>query len=582
MANILEKVIQGTLDIEVLKKYLKDEKKECCSHDLSVDIPTFDAGKFVPYFLNYIREESTCHFTSELPVISPKKIKKKRRYPRNVKSSSDTSSNTVKARESLFKSSPSNKDTLPLSVNSQYLGSSSCESKNKKDHLFTSTPVKFNLDEDFPTIHDVSTRNSVTPTRRITPTPVRTRRNSSTIFNNSSTSCETSDESSHSFREERQTKGQHHNASRNTWNSRKHSVKFKLEDFMHQGSRTPNLSSCQVKAPFGPQHNKNKISQLSVDVKNCSDSLSESENNKNSLNSSFQESPKEELFPPKLDSVTDSDVLDKLAVIHSFCILENLVPNIVIEMSFILQLLTVEVNSDVEKEATTKGILSGHHNCMYYATVALQKLFGIIKLLDKGTLRLLLDNKAIMEFSRSFHDDLASLYPTISISEVPYSLLKSPLNCVPFQVNFDNRNNFSSEQTFHYFKRQRDMFYEIIRTWESQNGKSGWSLPEHLGDRIRQVVDEKCGLTNIVHFVRLFQSQLIQMCCYESTLPTFNEGESPEFVGELFKSNPKKFFRLKKRLVTPQSRTSDPCPPPGFTETEEFFRTFIVAATRHV
>lgn len=76
-------------------------------------------------------------------------------------------------------------------------------------------------------------------------------------------------------------------------------------------------------------------------------------------------------------------------------------PNIVIEMSFILQLLTVEVNSDVEKgifvnivlsiflkgkdnlkayflssEATTKGILSGHHNCMYYATVALQKLFG--------------------------------------------------------------------------------------------------------------------------------------------------------------------------------------------------------------
>lgn len=100
-----------------------------------------------------------CHFTSELPVISPKKIKKKRRYPRNVKSSSDTNSNTVKARESLFKSLPSNKDTLPVSVNSQYLESSSCESENKKDHLFTSTPVKFNLDEDFPTIHDVSTRS---------------------------------------------------------------------------------------------------------------------------------------------------------------------------------------------------------------------------------------------------------------------------------------------------------------------------------------------------------------------------------------------------------------------------------------
>ena len=68
------------------------------------------------------------------------------------------------------------------------------------------------------------------------------------------------------------------------------------------------------------------------------------------------------------------------------------------------------------------------------------------------------------------------------------------------------------------------------------------------------------------------------MCCYENILPTFNEGESLEFVGNLFKSNPEKFFRLQQRLVAPQSTTAGPCPSPGFTETEEFFREFIVAA----
>ena len=102
---------------------------------------------------------------------------------------------------------------------------------------------------------------------------------------------------------------------------------------------------------------------------------------------------------------------------------------------------------------------------------------------------------------------------------------------------------------------------------------------------LRYVIHQKAGLSNQAHFARLFQSQLIQvvkrnsiisvslwtswerllrlnrksllldfssllwwnyifqMCCYESILPTFNEGESLEFVGNLFKSNPEKFFR---------------------------------------
>jgi hypothetical protein len=41
------------------------------------------------------------------------------------------------------------------------------------------------------------------------------------------------------------------------------------------------------------------------------------------------------------------------------------------------------------------------------------------------------------------------------------------------------------------------------------------------------------------------------------------------------------YSRLQQRLVAPQSTTAGPCPSPGFTETEEFFREFIVAAMRY-
>lgn len=31
----------------------------------------------------------------------------------------------------------------------------------------------------------------------------------------------------------------------------------------------------------------------------------------------------------------------------------------------------------------------------------------------------------------------------------------------------------------------RDTFYEVVREWEEQCGKPGWSMEEKLGDKIR-------------------------------------------------------------------------------------------------
>ena len=165
----------------LLNQFLKLFQSDFCN-DGNVCEQSFRTAEFVPYFLNYIREESSCHFTSELPVISPKKIKKKRRLPKHRTPTSDTSNDSVKssARGSLFSTPPSGKvgniTTSPIervsaknvkkspnnsaSVAGRHSGNSSDGNERVKAPHVTSTPIKFNLDEDFPPVssHSASSR----------------------------------------------------------------------------------------------------------------------------------------------------------------------------------------------------------------------------------------------------------------------------------------------------------------------------------------------------------------------------------------------------------------------------------------
>lgn len=139
----------------------------------STDQTTDPTKDFVPYFLNYIREESSQHFTPDVPVISPKKIKKRKKMPQRYSTSSDTSNDSKRssARGSLFSTPPSarlgNINVSPVAGDQQErLNISSGISPPVKNQSHnssggsvardvsqvTSTPVKFNLDEDFPPV----------------------------------------------------------------------------------------------------------------------------------------------------------------------------------------------------------------------------------------------------------------------------------------------------------------------------------------------------------------------------------------------------------------------------------------------
>lgn len=268
---------------------------------------------------------------------------------------------------------------------------------------------------------------------------------------------------------------------------------------------------------------------------------------------------------------------------------ENLVPNIFLEFFFVLQLLTSRGPSGADdrdceiemkrgiKDAVEQKHFQSVHNCVYFAVLVLDFQFTVISLLDKSTLKLLAENERIGAFSPTLQERLLEAYRT-SMGKV--SLLLPPtLHSVSFQPETDNRSNFPSDRSFHIFKKQRDIFYELLREWEDCHEKTDWDFERGLGNKIRAMMSNLSVACNHSHFARLFQRQLVQMC----KGPTggkrgvgSSDNPDQDVLNMLGSDNLNRLKRLQERFVVPQS--VGPCPPPSFPGYQEFFRDFIISA----
>ncbi|NWX81887.1 CDAN1 protein, partial [Nothoprocta pentlandii] len=277
--------------------------------------------------------------------------------------------------------------------------------------------------------------------------------------------------------------------------------------------------------------------------------------------------------------------LECLAQLYSSCIAENLVPNIFLELFFILQLLTSKGSSAEDEEsdlevnetnASRKQHFRNVHNCVYFAVQVLDYQYEIISRLEKGTLKLLAENERIASFSPTLHERLRQAYES-STAKVSL-LLPCSVQSVSFQPETDNRSNFPTDRAFHIFKKQRDIFYELLREWEDNHEKTGWDFERVLGNKIRAMMAHLSATCNHSHFARLFQKQLIQMCKGPIGGGT-SWGDTPnqDVLNMLGPDNLSRLKRLQERFVVPQS-IGGPCPPPSFTGCQQFFRDFILSA----
>ncbi|XP_028821612.1 codanin-1-like [Denticeps clupeoides] len=276
--------------------------------------------------------------------------------------------------------------------------------------------------------------------------------------------------------------------------------------------------------------------------------------------------------------------LDLLAVIYCTCIRENLVPSVFLELFFTLQLLTSRSPSPAEGDSVgdndadvlERGYFRSVHNCVYFAVKVLEDLFELLSHMDKCTLRLLAENERVGLFAPALREQLlkAQDVSTAKVSSAPPSFVHS----VSFQPATDNRSNFSSDKAFHIFKKQRDIFYELLRDWEDFHKEPGWQFEAALGGRVRAMVSQLTAAGNHAHFARLFQKQLIQMCKDPRGVASHGDAPDADLLGMLGADSLGRLKRLQERLIQPQGLMG-PCPPPSFPGHQEFFRDFLQTAS---
>ncbi|XP_075387380.1 codanin-1 isoform X2 [Tenrec ecaudatus] len=288
--------------------------------------------------------------------------------------------------------------------------------------------------------------------------------------------------------------------------------------------------------------------------------------------------------------VSSRQRLKLVALVYSSCIAENLVPNLFLELFFVLQLLTVRrmvaaKEKDPEPSPGTPALFpesleiplfQSVHDCVFFAVQVLERQFQVLCYLDRGTLKLLAENERLLCFSPALQGRLRAAYEG---SAAKVSMVMPPsAQAVSFQPETDNRANFSSDRAFHTFKKQRDVFYEVLREWEDHHEEPGWDFEKGLGSRVRAMMVQLSAACSHSHFVRLFQKQLLQMCQSPGGAGGTVLGEAPDVLSMLGADKLGRLRRLQERLVAPQS-SGGPCPPPTFPGCQGFFRDFILSAS---
>lgn len=174
--------------------------------------------------------------------------------------------------------------------------------------------------------------------------------------------------------------------------------------------------------------------------------------------------------------VVFSDKIDILIEIYNVLLKNNLILSINTEISFLITiLLSKQLEDDYrifESQLQTnlyESILKSIHNSTYFAVKSLWNQRSTLEvILDKNSLKILGENKKV----RSFYPDLAKFllnsYGLKCEAESNSDRSKSTENStsngiVCFNHETDNAENFPSILSFQNFKKQRDMFYEILR-----------------------------------------------------------------------------------------------------------------------
>ncbi|XP_018323573.1 codanin-1 [Agrilus planipennis] len=286
----------------------------------------------------------------------------------------------------------------------------------------------------------------------------------------------------------------------------------------------------------------------------------------------------------EISNVTFKKQLDKIASIYSFLLQRNYVLNITAELCFLITLLLQKQQEHSENHPMKENfdkpeiIFCNPHNRVYFSAKVLENNIFLFYILDRPSLKLLLDNKNLKNFSHSTHKQIETIYE--SKVEKPIEVLKADADLnVCFISDTDNRENFASNLSFHAFRKQRDVFYEILRIWETNHLLPNWNFGVALGSKIKYIFNMHPDPTNFMHFCRLFKAQLLKNCVKNGKEVESNENDFST-LSSLSGMTSEKFSLLKSRITTKQFSNGINTTP-TFTDHQEFYKEFLIVASNY-
>ncbi|XP_014087160.2 protein disks lost [Bactrocera oleae] len=293
--------------------------------------------------------------------------------------------------------------------------------------------------------------------------------------------------------------------------------------------------------------------------------------------------------PPivELEKIKNHAYIQRLADIYVVLMDLNFVTNILSEMAFMVNLLnTQETTLDdlevytsegtnikctsIEEESIGIQMLSNVTNCIYFALCVIRRQRHLFAHLDIKSLGVVLHNErihcldtdlklyleSIYHLKQNLHQDKSQAFETSTTIERSFK-------SVYYQEDKDSRQHFTSNNEFGAFKTQRDLFYKVLKLWETHHLNPNWNYTQELAPRIREIFKQSENSINMAHFAKLFVSQL---------LISASDATSPEDIG--LDVDAEKFSKLAQRLVAPSNFSVDY----QFPRNQAFFRDFIAEA----
>uniref|UniRef100_A0A8D8JN52 Protein disks lost n=1 Tax=Culex pipiens TaxID=7175 RepID=A0A8D8JN52_CULPI len=285
----------------------------------------------------------------------------------------------------------------------------------------------------------------------------------------------------------------------------------------------------------------------------------------------------------ELDKVTNPTKINRLVDVYTLIIDLNLTPNILSEFSYLINLINTEfdpfeaISTFNADSPDFHNILKNLNNCIYFAMEVLNRQRNLLALLDSITLKVLVENERIAGLNVLLHAFLREIHSQkLQLDSSGQRMLEESVqlggggaggNGVLYQQEADTKEHFPSEREFGAFKKQRDAFCTIYRTWDFKHLNPTWNFLAELGGKVRALLAIMEHPINMAHLAKLFTAQLVQSC-------NFHNSAASELAMALPNVDPAKLVKLRQRLVAPSQFSTQYL----FPGSQAFFRDFIIAA----